>query len=222
MQSRQHARFLLFSQNGDHPSFPISLTELSSLELHQRAASWRALQRNPQQTNRLATDPCAHRGIDDRYEEAKRLARAGPGRHSEALPLRRLSNGLRLMAMESDRLPVDTEDAGGVGKLGDLRWSRFMRRFVKRCLHGQRRSGARLRGKQGTAQSIDDRGLAPPPVIYDEPPPLFDTNRGADSSPRDTYGLGGRPALRASGAGSLELICLAQGKVILAASTFRR
>jgi hypothetical protein len=43
-------------------------------------------------------------------------------------------------------------------------------------------------------QSIDDRGLAPP-VIYGEPP-LFDSNRGADSSPRDTYGLWGRPALR--------------------------
>jgi len=44
-------------------------------------------------------------------------------------------------------------------------------------------------------QPIDDRGLVPPPVIYGEPLPLFDTNRGADSSPRDTYGLGGRPAL---------------------------
>ena len=38
--------------------------------------------------------------------------------------------------------------------------------------------------------SIDDRGLAPPPVIYGEPLPLFNSNRGADSSPRDTYGLG--------------------------------
>ena len=41
-----------------------------------------------------------------------------------------------------------------------------------------------------------DRGLPPPPVIYGEPLPLFDSNRGADSSQRDTYGLGGRPALR--------------------------
>src|SRR5580693_1340610 len=69
-------------------------------------------------------------------------------------------------------------------------------------------------------------GLAPPPVIYGEPLPLFDSNRGADSSPRDTYGLGGRPALRdpcrPSAAGCLEPVCLAQGKVILAASTFRR
>src|SRR5580704_726065 len=40
-------------------------------------------------------------------------------------------------------------------------------------------------------------GVCPPPVIYGEPLPLFDSNRGADSSPRDTYGLGGPPALRA-------------------------
>jgi len=54
----------------------------------------------------------------------------------------------------------------------------------------------------------------------------FGSNRGADTSARDIYGLWGRPALRdpcrPSGAGCLELICLAQGKVILAASTFRR
>ena len=49
-------------------------------------------------------------------------------------------------------------------------------------------------------QPIDDRGLAPPPVIYGEPLPLFDSNRGADTSARE------------SAAG-----CLAQGKAILAA-----
>src|SRR6476646_6560881 len=69
-------------------------------------------------------------------------------------------------------------------------------------------------------------GVCPPPVIYGEPLPLFDSNRGVDSSPRDTYGLGGPPALREpcrpSAASCLELVCLAQGKVILAASTFRR
>ena len=74
-------------------------------------------------------------------------------------------------------------------------------------------------------QPIDDRGR-PPSVIYGEPLPLFDSNRGADSSPRDTYGLGGPPALgepcRPKAAGGLELVGLAQGKVILAGSTFRR
>ena len=63
-------------------------------------------------------------------------------------------------------------------------------------------------------QSIDDRGLAPPPVTYGEPLPLFDSNRGADTSARDIYGLWGRPALRApcrpSAAGCLKLVCLAQ------------
>jgi len=51
-------------------------------------------------------------------------------------------------------------------------------------------------GASKRQQSIDDRGLPPPPVIYGEPLPPFDSNRRADSSPRDTYGLGGRPALR--------------------------
>jgi hypothetical protein len=56
--------------------------------------------------------------------------------------------------------------------------------------------------------------------------PLFESNCEAESSPRDTYGLGGPPALREpcrpSAASCLELVCVAQGKVILAASTFRR
>ena len=51
--------------------------------------------------------------------------------------------------------------------------------------------------------------VTPLGVIYGEPLPLFDSNRGADSSPRDTYGVGGRPALREpcrpSAAGCLEL-----------------
>ena len=53
-------------------------------------------------------------------------------------------------------------------------------------------------------------GVWPPPVIYGELLPLFDSNRGADSSPRDTYGLGGPPALREpcrpKAAGGLELV----------------
>ena len=69
-------------------------------------------------------------------------------------------------------------------------------------------------------------GVWPPPVIYGELLPLFDSNRGANSSPRDTYGLGGPPALREpcrpKAAGGLELVGLAQGNVILAGSTFRR
>jgi hypothetical protein len=63
------------------------------------------------------------------------------------------------------------------------------------------------------------RGLAPLRSSMGRPY-LFDSSRGADTSARDTYGLGGLPALRdpcPSAAG-----CLAQGKVILAASTFRR
>jgi hypothetical protein len=75
-------------------------------------------------------------------------------------------------------------------------------------------------------QSIDDRGLTPPPVICGEPLPLFDSNHGADTSARDIYGLGGRPALREpcspKAAGGLELVGLAQGNVILVGSTFRR
>jgi hypothetical protein len=41
---------------------------------------------------------------------------------------------------------------------------------------------------------------------------------------RDIYGLWGRPALREPyrPVGGLELVCLAQGRVILAGSTFRR
>ena len=69
--------------------------------------------------------------------------------------------------------------------------------------------------------------LTPRGSSIGEPLPLFGSNRGADPSAKDIYGLlWGRPALRdpcrPSGAGCLELICLAQGKVILAASTFRR
>ena len=59
-------------------------------------------------------------------------------------------------------------------------------------------------------------GVCPPPVIYGEPLPLFDSNRGANSSPRDTYGLGGRPALRdpcrPSAAGCLELVSPGPGQ----------
>jgi hypothetical protein len=39
-------------------------------------------------------------------------------------------------------------------------------------------------------QSIDDRGLAPPPVIYGEPLPLFDSNRGADHWQGTSMGSG--------------------------------
>src|SRR3984893_11557618 len=53
---------------------------------------------------------------------------------------------------------------------------------------------------------------------------LFESNREADSSVRDTYGLGGRPAWRdpCRVRGYLEIVCLAQGRVIFLASTFRR
>jgi hypothetical protein len=63
-------------------------------------------------------------------------------------------------------------------------------------------------------QPIDEPGLGPLRFIYGEP--LLEASRGADSSPRETYGLGEPPALRepcrpkAAGGG------LAQGRVILA------
>src|SRR5580704_13739351 len=68
-------------------------------------------------------------------------------------------------------------------------------------------------------------GVWPPPVTYGEPLPLFDSDRGADSSPRDTYGLGGRPSLREPcrpSAAGWQLVCLVHGKVIFAGSTLRR
>jgi hypothetical protein len=52
-----------------------------------------------------------------------------------------------------------------------------------------------VRGKQGAAVHRTG-GLTPPPVIYGEPLPLFDSNRGAGTSAREIYGLWGRPALR--------------------------
>jgi hypothetical protein len=67
---------------------------------------------------------------------------------------------------------------------------------------------------------------APLRVIYGEPLPHWGPIAGQTLRQGDTYGLGGSPALRepcrASAASCLELVCLAQGKVILAASTFRR
>src|SRR6478752_8411106 len=55
-----------------------------------------------------------------------------------------------------------------------------------------------------------------PPRSSNGEPPLFDSNRGADTSPRDTYGLGGRPALREpcrpSAAGCLELVSPGPGQ----------
>ena len=68
--------------------------------------------------------------------------------------------------------------------------------------------------------------VTPLGVIYGEPLPLLAPIGGEDSSPRDTYGVGGRPALREpchpGAAGCVARVCLAQGKVILATSAFRR
>src|ERR1700721_2872637 len=59
-------------------------------------------------------------------------------------------------------------------------------------------------------------GVWPPLRSSMASPYLFDSNRGADSSPRDTYGLGGRPALRdpyrPSAAGCLELVSPGPGQ----------
>ena len=70
-------------------------------------------------------------------------------------------------------------------------------------------------------------GVWPPLRSSMASPYLYSTPiRGANSSPRDTYGPGGPPALREpcrpKAAGGLELVGLAQGNVILAGSTFRR
>jgi hypothetical protein len=68
-------------------------------------------------------------------------------------------------------------------------------------------------------------GVLTPRVIYSEHLPLFGSDRGADSSARDTYGLEGRRALRdpcPSAAGHLELVCLAQAAEVVARSGTRR
>jgi hypothetical protein len=74
-------------------------------------------------------------------------------------------------------------------------------------------------------QSIDDRGLAPPPVIYGEPLPYSGPIAG-QTLRQGTPMASGRAALREpcrpKAVGGLELVCLAQGRVILAGSTFRR
>ena len=62
----------------------------------------------------FAGGACADRRIDDRDEEAERLARTGAGRDREALPRRGFRNRLRLMPVKRDRLPVDPEDAGHI------------------------------------------------------------------------------------------------------------
>ena len=49
---------------------------------------------------RLAGGAGAHRGVNDRDEEAERLAGTGPGRDDEALPGRGLCHRLGLMAVE--------------------------------------------------------------------------------------------------------------------------
>ena len=68
-------------------------------------------------------------------------------------------------------------------------------------------------------------GVWPPSGHLWRAPYLYSTPIAEQtSSPRDTYGLGGRPALREPyrSVGGLELVCLAQGRVILAGSTLRR
>ena len=67
---------------------------------------------------RFAGGARADRRIDDRHEEAERLARAGAGRHREALPPGGFGDRLRLVAVKADGLPVDAEDARRVGVKG--------------------------------------------------------------------------------------------------------
>jgi len=64
---------------------------------------------------RFAGRTRAYRRVDDRHEEAERLARSGAGRHREALPPDGFGDRLCLVAVKSDEMPVDAEDARGVG-----------------------------------------------------------------------------------------------------------
>jgi hypothetical protein len=59
---------------------------------------------------------CPNRCVNDRHEEAERLARARSRRHRKTLSPGGLRDRLRLVAMKSDRLPVDTEYARGIGE----------------------------------------------------------------------------------------------------------
>ena len=62
----------------------------------------------------FAGGACADRRIDDRYEEAQGLSRTGAGRDREALTRRGFRDGLHLMPVKGDRLPVDPKDAGHI------------------------------------------------------------------------------------------------------------
>jgi hypothetical protein len=70
----------------------------------------------------------ADRRINDRCEEAERLARTGAGRNHEALSRHRFRDGLRLMPIKGDRLPVDPKDASHVGMQQSVRNQRLDRR----------------------------------------------------------------------------------------------
>jgi hypothetical protein len=68
----------------------------------------------------------AYRRVDYRHKETERLARSGAGRHREALLPDGFGDRLCLVAVKSDRVPVDAEDARRVrvkravgSKIGD-------------------------------------------------------------------------------------------------------
>ena len=56
----------------------------------------------------------ADRRVDDGYEKAQRLSRTGTGRDREALSRYGFRDGLHLMPVKGDRLPVDPKDASHV------------------------------------------------------------------------------------------------------------
>jgi hypothetical protein len=60
----------------------------------------------------------ADRGVDDRHEEAERLARSSAGRHHETLPPHGFGNRLCPVAVKPDGIPVDAKDARRVGVKG--------------------------------------------------------------------------------------------------------
>ena len=59
---------------------------------------------------RLAGRAGTDRRIDDRHEEAERLAGAGAGGHDKALSRDGFRDSLRLMAVKRDRASVNAED----------------------------------------------------------------------------------------------------------------
>ena len=91
---------------------------------------------------------------------------------------------------------------------------------------GQISFAAPIGGASKGQQPIDDRGLAPLRHLWRALTSIRVQSRGRPTPARDTYGLGGRPALRnflpPKRRRPLELVSPGPGKLILAASTFRR